>query len=819
MAKILDELVHVSFPITKFEEDADGNLIVTGTVTDGSVDSDRQIVDPVWSGKALQDWMESGPNVRVMHSPALYPAGRGLQIELGENAHTLKALVVEDTAKRLVRNKVLRAYSVGIANPVIKRDPTGKAPGGIVAGGQMAEVSLVDRPANKNCQLTLIKSAGSDTPWTYGDLDALLAKAEKDAEATPDLTKKPDSEADTGQSGLIDPDQDNQTGDPDDESRPGSAADEDDDSNDDDTDEAAKAYTAAVTAYKAEEPQRDGAALSGTEYLQKAAAWNRWAQRGEVEHLDGTMTGFTAWAAKAATTKDITLTSPDPAGLVPYNLQGDAPKRKGKQCPDCNAFSKTSAMKCKTCGKAFPGAVAKGAKDCAKCGKTYDADAKMRRCEGCGKKLPKGDMGKVDKGMPAGVDTAGPHREPDGGLVELFERQTGMHTTPDAVPDHTPLSVKGADEAYVVKRIHDAVCAAYDWVDVVDEYPALKSVAEVCDGAWWTDQIPDALAKGDLAGVAFLASAAGTVAQLGNSAPALLEDVRANVHKSFTDMYPTATLHPGEVTPGQFHRPYISAGHASPNASSITRSTPPAAHTINADMYNRPLITAGHEAGSPGAQPDNARLDTVRTGSARSLYTSASKAAAQVAMTAMHDHIATTFPDMCPMAKSADVMPVNMQDTATPTRTELPPSYTAPGEKSAGDVDLYKAVKAAEKAARKAEKAAAIFTAETVLNKSAGGSTITELESTIAELRAQVDELGSQPDPAQAPLRGAVRKAATTDVAPVEKRSLMAEAQDAKAAKETAEEVAFLRMLTKSADPSLRERAEERLDMLLSKAA
>src|SRR6266516_2579440 len=59
-----DELVYASFPISKFEETPDG-LIVYGKATDGSVDSDEQIVDPDWSGKALSDWMASGPNVRV----------------------------------------------------------------------------------------------------------------------------------------------------------------------------------------------------------------------------------------------------------------------------------------------------------------------------------------------------------------------------------------------------------------------------------------------------------------------------------------------------------------------------------------------------------------------------------------------------------------------------------------------------------------------------------------------------------------------------------------------------------------------------------
>ena len=39
--------------IIKSERDADGNVLVFGKVTDGTVDSDEQIVDPAFAKKAL----------------------------------------------------------------------------------------------------------------------------------------------------------------------------------------------------------------------------------------------------------------------------------------------------------------------------------------------------------------------------------------------------------------------------------------------------------------------------------------------------------------------------------------------------------------------------------------------------------------------------------------------------------------------------------------------------------------------------------------------------------------------------------------------
>ena len=164
------ELTFVSFPITKTEETPDGDLVVYGKATDGSVDSDEQIVDPDWAGKGpggLQDWLATAGNVRVQHQAQRDPAGKGLAVEIGgEDGHWVKSLVVEPVAKELVRKGVLTAYSVGIARPQIVRDAVAR--GGRIKGGQIVELSLVDRPANKNCGIELVKTAGDGTPEFTG---------------------------------------------------------------------------------------------------------------------------------------------------------------------------------------------------------------------------------------------------------------------------------------------------------------------------------------------------------------------------------------------------------------------------------------------------------------------------------------------------------------------------------------------------------------------------------------------------------------------------------------------------------------------------
>src|SRR5258706_11841864 len=114
MANILgkdNDLTYVSFPIVKVEKTDDGDLLVWGKATDGSVASDEQIVDPEWSGKALETWLKTGGNVRVMHSAQHLPAGVGVEVAKGEGdgGHWVRSLVVEPIAKRLVDKKVLQA--------------------------------------------------------------------------------------------------------------------------------------------------------------------------------------------------------------------------------------------------------------------------------------------------------------------------------------------------------------------------------------------------------------------------------------------------------------------------------------------------------------------------------------------------------------------------------------------------------------------------------------------------------------------------------------------------------------------------------------
>lgn len=190
------EVAYFSIPIEKQEETAEINpvdgtpdLILWGKATDGTLDSDLQIVDPDWSEKALRDWKDRGAALRVMHQAKRDPAGTGLDVQ----GHYIKTLVSEPAAKHLVRTKALRDFSVGIANPDVRvgdprfkhLDPMGKAVNGVITGrpdglSQIVEVSLCDRGSNHGARFAIVKAASDGSPEWVGKLTGpadLLAKA------------------------------------------------------------------------------------------------------------------------------------------------------------------------------------------------------------------------------------------------------------------------------------------------------------------------------------------------------------------------------------------------------------------------------------------------------------------------------------------------------------------------------------------------------------------------------------------------------------------------------------------------------------------
>ena len=163
----VNDLTTAFFQIVKSDKNADGTMMVYGKATDDSIDIDQQICDPTWLDSAMPEWFKSGGNIREQHSSIA--AGVAKEYEKKADGHYIHALVVDPISVKKVDAGVLKGFSIGIKGPRIVRDE--KAANGRIIDGQIVEVSLVDRPANPNCQLVLAKSvAGENGMWKVEEL-------------------------------------------------------------------------------------------------------------------------------------------------------------------------------------------------------------------------------------------------------------------------------------------------------------------------------------------------------------------------------------------------------------------------------------------------------------------------------------------------------------------------------------------------------------------------------------------------------------------------------------------------------------------------
>lgn len=183
--------------IVKAERNDDGDLVVVGKATGPDLDLDQQICDAAWLGKAMPTWFSTGANIREQHSSIA--AGVGTELAQDGDSWMVTSLVVDPVSAMKVEKKVLKGYSIGISNPRVVKDAA--APGGRIVGGQIVEVSLVDRPCNPTAMLSLAKAAkpGMTIKASAFDREHGLVKTEEFVEI-PEKDTAEDATADTATS-------------------------------------------------------------------------------------------------------------------------------------------------------------------------------------------------------------------------------------------------------------------------------------------------------------------------------------------------------------------------------------------------------------------------------------------------------------------------------------------------------------------------------------------------------------------------------------------------------------------------------------------
>lgn len=838
MAKLFDAPpdATISFPITKMEETPDGDLLIYGKATDGSVDSDDQIVDAEWSGKALQEWLKTGGNVRVQHSPNLYPAGNGVEVDVDKNgSHWVKSLIVEDTAKKLVKKGVLRAYSVGIAKPRIVRDASAR--GGRIVDGQIAELSLVDRPANKNCGFTLCKSDASGDPHAINKMfgtvptngaavttvapeemvTATVSFTPKDLAAILGKSKKPESvggeaanptnagggpKDDDAMSDKTDTGGGKETAtasapyhtdlDEDDKGRVGKAArptsaDMDDDAKD-------RAESAVETEPDGDEDDGEGDAekVAGPFAVEKRQFSAE--QRQSLADSGKAMSDGSFPIANGGDLHNAIQAigrAKDPAAAKSHIKRRAAALGMSDQIPDTWKAEEPVVTKADDPG--IPNAAPPfGSKKraCPSCKKMNKAKAKF--CSKCGAKMSKPDVekgmgrspaegvrAKTTEGLPA-------HREPDGAQTAELERDAGLKTDGegpgtgvpgsdwDGAPPARPQSTEGTslkfDGPWEMKRLHDLTCAAFSAKSLNAAYPNLPTFGHAVDVGYWRQEALKSVSNGDLGDAAGALARAQAADLLKGGETDVITEAQAELHKSFTDMYPDVKEPtPTELDPGRYTRPYLQAGHARETLAPLGSQPPkPRAHEVDAQQFNRGPLTAGHERPSPANKGPNAGAPGGM--SAGVYYGNAARAQAANAMIALHDHISGTWPSLCPMGTGAPQAAVGKSETvnkgATTTTNSSDVSVTLE------PVDPWYS-----------EPYATITKAVTTT----GGGVAPELmkaaikeavaEAT-ADLREQLDEMSKLADPRETAYRGPgmITKSTTTDEIEAEPQSVIQKA-------------------------------------------
>jgi hypothetical protein len=655
---VTDELTRVPVAsIEKWEDGPDGSLYVYGRCTTPEIDTDQQIVDSDWSGKALGEYLQTAPTLRVQHNAQRDPAGSAVKVEVnrdGDGAHWLKGVVDEPVAQRLVRKGHLRAFSVGISAPTIERDMKGKARGGIIKGGRIVEVSLVDSPANRSCFLELAKSADDGTCEFTGkmvaddDVIAKFAEADlvKDGGRPADmtftmpqedmsLTFTPGDLAKILKNKIIDQHYDEL---------------------------ALKAlYDAETEVYKrnvstAERRSlaSEGHALSDGSYPIANAG-----DLGNAAHLAATGHGNAEGAKRliARRAKELGVANPldDTEKGTPgvTDAQPEVIKDMAKEAepeitkdPEAQETAE-SGNKAKKPKKKMPPWM----QDDDKGDDDSPSDCKMDHAhtEKC----------HVDPKSASGAkDAADMKPAPVGELVES-PMPAGRKYEEAAI-----LRFKSLGMDSDMGRLHDLTCPAFDPEDVFKYHPLADFRSLVDEGVW--QRLALDAAAGKPLSEAFAVQKAWQAAVILKSADmAELNDYRKEMHKAFRDANPGPTSYPspGSISPGGFCRPVITAGHAanspgydSPNSSPSVASGP----VGGAGQFDRPPLSAGHQSPSPSHMKTDFEYPGTTGVPVHLDYAVMEKERARMALSTLHDHLSHQFPMACPMlAQDPHAQPEN----------------------------------------------------------------------------------------------------------------------------------------------------------------
>ena len=152
MTTAIDGHKYVAFT-TKAKQD-DGTYLVSGRISNTSLDLDGERCDATWLEKAAGDWFRDYGNIREMHQPVAIGKAKTLTGSAVEG-FDITAKIVDPLAITKLENDIYTGFSIGIKGTRYDRSEKALsiAPGGIIIGGKMIETSLVDVPCNTDAKI------------------------------------------------------------------------------------------------------------------------------------------------------------------------------------------------------------------------------------------------------------------------------------------------------------------------------------------------------------------------------------------------------------------------------------------------------------------------------------------------------------------------------------------------------------------------------------------------------------------------------------------------------------------------------------------
>lgn len=434
------------------------------------------------------------------------------------------------------------------------------------------------------------------------------------------------------------------------------------------------------------------------------------------------------------------------------------------------------------------------------------SDEHRQRAAAAGHAMPDGSFPIETTGdLDNAVQAVGRATDYDAVKEHITRRAKELGAT-DQLPAHWEGSTKEKPKA-ALKRLHDALCPAFDPLDVVFAHPEIAKnglagtvgpEAAALVFQLLQHELEEDGGKGSEAwDICNLASIYSSIINFVQSEAyesvreALLREVVADQYKSFAAEFPDVRLSPDDVQPTDFRRGYLAAGHQRASAAPAppTTSRPPNAPT--ADHFDRTGAIPGEERPSPGNQPTNRPSSAA---AARTFYSNAARDQVRAALRNIHDSLAAIDDQICPLlpAGANAKVPTNQDATPTPVHLAATPDLTKRDDNPDLGAVIDKAVRSAlaDEQARHSEE-------------------ITKLNGEVAALHTSLRELGQQPDPRTVAYRGpaldrpsAARPAGRDDA---EERALKAQ---------MALRIETLRKMLGSTEPGVARYAEEQIGKL-----